>query len=158
MSSATQSKTRAQEFREALARQFEGDYKIELNLAPPLLSETDETTGRPRKKVFGPWMLKAMGVLAKLKFLRGTPFDPFGRTAERRMERQLIADYETLVAEILDRLTPATHAAAVGLASIPEEIRGYGPVKEAHLAKAKAHEAALLARLRGEAPAAQAAE
>jgi indolepyruvate ferredoxin oxidoreductase len=145
-------------FHAAIARQFEGDYKIELNLAPPILSDVDQATGRPRKKVFGPWMLSALGVLAKFKFLRGTALDPFGRTHERRMERRLIAEYEAVVAEILERLTPSTHAAAVGLASIPEEIRGYGPVKEAHLAKAKAHEAALLARLRGEVPTAQAAE
>lgn len=145
-------------FRAALGRQFEGDYRIEFNLAPPLLSETDANTGRPRKRVFGPWMMGVFGVLAKFKFLRGTAFDPFGRTAERRMERRLIAEYEATIAEILERLSPATHAAAVGLAAIPEEIRGFGPVKEAHLAKAKAHEAALRARLRGEAPEAQAAE
>lgn len=145
-------------FRKALARQFEGDYKIELNLAPPMLSEMDTTTGRPRKKTFGPWMLTAMGVLAKFKFLRGTALDPFGRTEERKSERRLIAEYEATIAEILERLSPATHEAAVGLASIPEEIRGYGPVKESHIAKAEAHKAMLLARLRDPATALVAAE
>jgi indolepyruvate ferredoxin oxidoreductase len=145
-------------FRAALARQFEGDYRLEFNLAPPGIAERDEGTGHLKKRTFGAWMLPAFGVLAKLKFLRGTKFDPFGRTEERKTERALIADYENDVAEILARLTPATHAAAVALASVPEEIRGYGHVKEAHLAKAKAHADLLRARLRGEMPAAQAAE
>jgi indolepyruvate ferredoxin oxidoreductase len=145
-------------FRAALERQFEGDFKIEFNLAPPMIAEIDANTGHAKKRTFGPWMLSVFGLLAKLKFLRGSVFDIFGRTAERRMERRLIAEYETLLDEIVAGLTPANHAAAVGLASIPEEIRGYGHVKEAHLAKAKAHEAALLERFRKPLVAAQAAE
>jgi indolepyruvate ferredoxin oxidoreductase len=146
------------EFRAALARQFEGAYRIEFNLAPPMIAEIDANTGHAKKRTFGPWMLSAFGVLAKLKFLRGTAFDVFGRTEERRMERRLIAEYEMLLDEIATNLSPANHAAAVGLASIPEEIRGYGHVKQAHLARAKAHEATLLANFRNPAPAAQAAE
>ena len=145
-------------FRAALARQFEGDYRIEINLAPPLLAERDETSGHLKKRTYGPWMLKAFGVLAKLKFLRGTKFDPFGRTEERKQERSLIAEYEATIAEILGNLTPANHGAAVGLASLPEEIRGYGHVKEAHLAKAKAHGEILLANFRNPARATVAAE
>jgi indolepyruvate ferredoxin oxidoreductase len=145
-------------FRAALERQFEGDFKIEFNLAPPMIAEIDANTGHAKKRTFGPWMLSVFGLLAKLKFLRGSAFDIFGRTAERRMERRLIAEYETLLDEIVAGLTPANHAAAVGLVSIPEEIRGYGHVKEAHLAKAKAHEAALLERFRDPNAAAQAAE
>ena len=80
---------------------------------------------------FGPWILKAFGVLKKFKFLRGTPFDPFGYTEERRTERKLIADYEALLKTLIAELTPANHAAAVALASLPEKIRGFGPVKHA---------------------------
>jgi indolepyruvate ferredoxin oxidoreductase len=145
-------------FRAALARQFEGAYRIEFNLAPPMIAEIDANTGHAKKRTFGPWMLSAFGVLAKFKFLRGTSFDIFGRTEERRMERRLIADYENLLDEIAANLTPANHAAAVGLASIPEEIRGYGHVKQAHFTRAKAHEAMLLANFRNPAATAQAAE
>ncbi|MBI3704587.1 MAG: hypothetical protein HY244_12270 [Rhizobiales bacterium] len=88
-------------------------------------------------------MLKFLGVLAKFKVLRGTPFDPFGYTEERRSERKLIADYEALLETIATELTPANHSVAVALASIPEKIRGFGPVKARHLAAAKAEEAAL---------------
>jgi indolepyruvate ferredoxin oxidoreductase len=90
--------------------------------------------------------MKAFAVLARFKGLRGTAFDPFGRTHERRMERQLIADYEALLTTLISRLNPANHALAVGLASIPEKIRGFGHVKERHLSAAKAEEAALMAR------------
>jgi indolepyruvate ferredoxin oxidoreductase len=92
---------------------------------------------------FGPWMLTAFRVLSKFRFLRGTALDPFGYSHERRTERQLIADYEALIAGVLAELTPANHATAAALASIPEKIRGYGPVKQRHLAAAKAEESAL---------------
>jgi indolepyruvate ferredoxin oxidoreductase len=108
---------------------------------------------------FGPWMLKAFGILKRFKFLRGTPFDPFGYSVERRTERRLIADYEALLQEILAGLTPANHALAVGLAAIPEKIRGFGHVKARHLKSAKADEAALLEQFRAEvAPVMKAAE
>jgi len=144
-------------FRAALARQFEGDYRLEFNLAPPMVAERD-AAGHLKKRTYGPWMLAAFGVLAKLKFLRGTKLDPFGRTEERKTERALIAEYEATIEEILKDLTPANHAAAVGLASIPEEIRGYGHVKDAHLARAKAHADLLRANFRNPAKAPQAAE
>jgi indolepyruvate ferredoxin oxidoreductase len=105
-------------------------------------------TGRPRKMNFGAWMMGAFGVLAKFKFLRGTPLDPFGHSAERRTERKLIADYHKTLDELIASLSPANHALAVSVASIPEKIRGFGPVKERHLKAAKAEEAALLARFR----------
>ena len=88
-----------------------------------------------------------------MKGLRGTPFDPFGWTADRRTERALVEDYFALIEEIVDHLAPDTHALAVGLAAIPEKIRGYGPVKARHLKAAKAEEATLLARLRAGTPA-----
>jgi len=98
---------------------------------------------------FGAWMMPTFGLLAKLKFLRGTAFDVFGRTAERKMERQLIVDYEKTMAELLKKLSNDNHALAVEIASIPEQIRGYGYVKEEHVEKAKANEAELLSAWRG---------
>jgi len=123
---------------------FDGDrLRFEFHLAPPLLARRDPRTGEPKKMSFGPWMLKVFAGLAKLKFLRGTMFDPFGYTAERKMERRLVADYEKLLDEIVGQLTPGNHRIAVELAMIPEKIRGFGPVKQRHLAAAKAEEAAL---------------
>ncbi len=130
-------------FVERVKATFDGDLRLEFHLAPPLLASRDKVTGEPKKMSFGPWMLKAFGVLAKFKFLRGTPLDPFGYTAERKIERGLIKDYELVLADILDRLTPDNHALAVALASMPEKIRGFGHVKTRHLAAAKAEEAAL---------------
>jgi indolepyruvate ferredoxin oxidoreductase len=128
-----------------VASTFGGEnLKLEFHLAPPLLARRDKTTGLPRKMSFGPWLLPAFRLLAKFKFLRGTTFDPFGRSLERRTERRLIADYEALLDNVLISLTPENHHLAVGLAAIPEKIRGFGHVKQRHLAAAKADEAALL--------------
>ena len=135
------------EFQRRLQQQFEGDFEVRFHLAPPLFAKKDEQ-GRLIKQEYGPWMLKAFGLLAKLKFLRGGTFDIFGRTEERRGERQLIADYEQTVALLLEGLSDDRVALAVEIASIPEHIRGYGHVKEAHLHKAKAREATLLAQWR----------
>ncbi|MBV9954991.1 MAG: indolepyruvate ferredoxin oxidoreductase family protein, partial [Pseudolabrys sp.] len=132
---------------------FDGDLRLEFHLAPPLFARRDKITGEPKKMSFGQWMLPVFRVLAKLRFLRATPLDMFGYTAERRTERKLIRDYETLIAEIIERLTPANHATAVALAAIPEKIRGYGHVKARHLAAAKAEEAALLEQFRNGTPA-----
>ena len=101
---------------------------------------------------FGPWLLPAFRVLAKFKFLRGTALDPFGRSLERRTERALVGEYETMIDEVLARLTPDNHHLAVALAAIPEKIRGFGHVKQRHLAAAKADEAALLEQFRAGAP------
>ncbi|MEJ0078628.1 MAG: indolepyruvate ferredoxin oxidoreductase family protein [Alphaproteobacteria bacterium] len=132
---------------------------LKFHLAPPLLAKKDPVTGVAKKMTFGPWMLPAFRVLAKLKVLRGTPFDVFGYSEERRTERQLIADYEALLGEIMERLTPDNHHIAVGLANIPEKIRGFGHVKARHLTAAKADEAALLEQFRsGQAPVLKAAE
>ncbi|HEX6016331.1 MAG TPA: indolepyruvate ferredoxin oxidoreductase family protein [Geminicoccaceae bacterium] len=127
---------------------FEGDWKLRFHLAPPLLERPDPVTGEPRKRAFGPWMLRAFGVLARLRRLRGTPFDVFGYTAERRLERRLIGEYEKLVEEIVGGLTPETHVTAVELAWIPDRVRGFGPVKERFLAHAKRREAELLEAFR----------
>jgi indolepyruvate ferredoxin oxidoreductase len=132
-------------FRKQVESTFAGEnLRFEFHLAPPLLARRDRTTGLLRKMSFGPWLMPAFKVLAKLKFLRGTPFDPFGRSLDRRTERRLIADYEALLDNVLGSLTPENHHLAVGLAAIPEKIRGFGHVKQRHLAAAKADEAALL--------------
>jgi indolepyruvate ferredoxin oxidoreductase len=127
---------------------FDGDLKFEFHLAPPLLARRDAETGLPRKMTFGPWMMRAFGVLAKFKFLRGTALDPFGYSEERRTERKLVADYEATLEEVLSRLNVENHHIAVGLAAMPEKIRGFGHVKARHLTAAKADEAALLEQLR----------
>jgi indolepyruvate ferredoxin oxidoreductase len=137
-------------FRAKIAAQFEGDYTLNFHLAPPLLARIDPSTGRPRKKRYGPWMMTAFSLLAKLKGLRGTPLDPFGRSEERRTERALIGEYETLVDELLSRLDRENHAVAVQLAALPEDIRGYGYVKEKNLKAVRRQWSELLARFRGQ--------
>ncbi len=136
------------DFRKRVAEQFDGDYKLVFHLAPPLVAKPDAATGFVKKRTYGPWMMKGFTLLAKLKGLRGTPFDVFGKTDERRRERALPGEYEALLTEILGSLAPHNHALAVDLASIPEHIRGYGHVKERFLGEAKAKEAALLAEFR----------
>ncbi len=147
-------------FLDRVRSNFDGDrLRFEFHLAPPLLARRDPQTGEPKKMSFGPWMLKAFAALARLKFLRGTMFDPFGYTAERKTERQLVADYERLLGEIVEQLTPSNHRIAVELAMVPEKIRGFGPVKQRHLAAAKAEEAALREQFKvGAAPFLKAAE
>ncbi len=136
------------DFVKRIAEQFEGDYKLTFHLAPPLMSEVDAITGEAKKKTFGPWMLTAFGLLAKFKGLRGGMFDIFGRTAERKMERQLIVDYVAMVDDVLATLSADNYDTAVDLASVPEHIRGYGHVKEAHFKDAKKLEADLWAKFR----------
>ncbi len=133
-------------FASALGRQFKGDYTLTFHLAPPVLGRTDAFSGKPLKTGFGPWMMTGFRLLAALKALRGTAFDPFGRTAERRMERQLIADYRATIERLLPRLDAANMAAAVAIASVPDMIRGFGHVKAANVEKARAREAELLAQ------------
>jgi indolepyruvate ferredoxin oxidoreductase len=130
-------------FRKQIASTFEGGkLRLEFHLAPPLLAKKDKA-GELKKQSYGPWMLNAFRVLKHFKFLRGTPLDPFGYSAERRTERKLIRDYEAVLEEIMKRLALDNHAVAVGLAAIPEKIRGFGHVKARHLVAAKADEAAV---------------
>ena len=136
------------DFRHRVAAEFDGPYRLRFHLAPPLFAGRDPLTGHLRKREYGPWMLGAFRLLARLRFLRGTRFDIFGYTAERRGERRLLADYEAVLAEIGDALAPENHAAAVELADLPLEIRGFGHVKEESLQRAMAKWAALLARFR----------
>jgi indolepyruvate ferredoxin oxidoreductase len=114
--------------------------KAKVWLSPPLLAPKD-AEGRPKKIAFGGWMLDAaFPVLAKLKGLRGTPFDLFGYTPERKLERQLIAEYEAGLGRLLAGLTPERLATAVKIASVPQQIRGYGHIKDASVGPAKADE------------------
>ncbi len=145
-------------FARAIAAQFEGDFKIKFHLAPPMIADRDEKTGHLVKRQFGSWMMQAFRVLRHLKVLRGTKLDVFGWTAERRMERQLIADYEATLEEILNKLSPANHATALRLANLPDEIRGYGHVKEANVAEVRKAWDTLLATFRDPTPLRQAAE
>ena len=131
------------EFKRQLAQQFEGDFKVHFHLAPPLFAKKN-AQGQLQKKEYGSWMFTAFGVLAKLRGLRGTPLDVFGYTAERRGERALIGEYEKTVSALFDKLDAGNAELAADIASIPEHIRGYGHVKEAHLHKAKARETDLL--------------
>ncbi|WP_444923008.1 indolepyruvate ferredoxin oxidoreductase family protein [Microbulbifer sp. DLAB2-AF] len=133
-------------FTQSLQENFNGDFVLEFNLAPPLLARFDKVLGRPRKMKFGGWMHKAFGALAKLKFLRGTALDIFGYTAERRMERSLITEYEQLVEKVVGQLNEQNHQAAIELLSYPEVIKGYGHIKEANVLEAQRQREQALSR------------
>lgn len=124
--------------------QFEGDFKLTFHLAPPIFNKPDPVTGEPKKTVYGPWMFTAFKLLAKLRGLRGGALDIFGYSAERKMERQLIEEYFSRVDMLLAGMTAENYDTAVDLASLPEFIRGFGHVKEAHFKDVKSREAALL--------------
>ncbi len=124
-------------FEKSIRDQFEGNFKLSFNLAPPMLPSVD-ASGRPRKRVFGPWMMSVFRVLAKFRFLRGTLFDPFSYSKDRVTERNLIAGYERDVVTAVSLLSPATIDIAVELLSLPDKIRGYGPVKEKAIVDVKA--------------------
>ncbi|MFO0390096.1 MAG: indolepyruvate ferredoxin oxidoreductase family protein [Alphaproteobacteria bacterium] len=124
------------QFIKELKATFQGDYKLRFNLAPPIMEQNDPATGRPKKREFGAWMLPAFGLLAKFKFLRGTAFDIFGYHKDRRAERQLIADYEADIALVQKMLSKDNADICAELLSVPDDIRGYGPVKEANMHKA----------------------
>jgi indolepyruvate ferredoxin oxidoreductase len=142
------------DFGKKIAGMFEGDFRVVYHLAPPLLARVNPSTGEPRKMRFGPWMLPVFRILAPLKRLRGTPLDPFGYTAERRAERALIREYEATVETLLQNLTPQNHTVAVQIASLPEDIRGFGHIKAANTIKARKKRDELLAGF-GAAPSAR---
>ena len=117
-------------------------------MAPPLLAKRNKD-GELIKQKFGPWMRKAMQALARMKRLRGTMLDPFGYTHERRTERALIGEYRASIEEVLASLSADRLALAVDIASIPQDIRGFGHVKERHLAVARPKWQALMSQWRG---------
>jgi indolepyruvate ferredoxin oxidoreductase len=137
----------APEFKAALESQFSSRERMSVWLSPPILSRIDPATGRPAKRKFGPWVFRLFNLLARLKGLRGTALDPFGRTEERRTERRLIADYEALARELSASLTPARLTGSVDLAAAPLEIRGFGPVKLAAVIAVEARMAQLRRKL-----------
>jgi indolepyruvate ferredoxin oxidoreductase len=135
-------------FQRQVAETFDGNLRFEFHLAPPLLARMDKATGEARKMSFGAWMMPGFRALAAARFLRGTPFDPFGYASERRRERRLIADYESFCEAAIAGLTPANHSIALALAVLPEKIRGYGHVKERAIIAADAERERLLASWR----------
>lgn len=135
------------DFLDELKREFDGDFSIKYHLAPPLLPSKRDARGRPRKRAFGQWIQVPLSVLARLKGLRGTPLDPFGYTAERRTERELIAWYQGLIDRMLDGLDAERLSDVVAVAKAPMDIRGYGPVKASAITKVRAEVERLLADL-----------
>jgi indolepyruvate ferredoxin oxidoreductase len=133
--------------REKASAEFEGDFKMTYNLAPPLFSKTGPD-GRPMKREFGAWLERPLRLLARLKALRGTPLDIFGYSKERRMERALIRQYERDMNEVLPLLDDGTRDAVVALAALPLDIRGFGPVKASNEAKAAKRREELLSVIR----------
>ncbi|GAB5389876.1 MAG: indolepyruvate ferredoxin oxidoreductase family protein [Alphaproteobacteria bacterium] len=133
-------------FKRQLEETFEGDIELEFNLAPPILTKRDPKTGQIRKRKFGPWMLKGFEVMSKFKGLRGTPFDLFGYTAERKMERGLIDEYKAILTTITDNLSDTNHDAALTLTESVMSIRGYGHVKEAAVDTWKAQKQSMINR------------
>ncbi len=133
------------EFSRALDHVFTGNFRLRFHLAPPFLGRADPESGEAKKRSFGPWLMPVFHLLAKLKFLRGTPWDIFGYRAERRMERELIREYEATIETLLAALVPENHARAVAIARLPETLRGYGPIKAASAAAYRARREQLLA-------------
>src|SRR6267378_5607367 len=133
------------QFERKIEAMFEGDYRVVYHLSPPLLARRDPLTGEPGKMRFGPWVSGLFRILKNLKGLRGTPLDLFGYTEERRTERALIGEYEQAVEQLLQGLSPQNHALAVQIASLPEEIRGYGHIKMKNIVAARKERGELLA-------------
>ncbi|MGQ9425142.1 indolepyruvate ferredoxin oxidoreductase family protein [Gilvimarinus sp. F26214L] len=138
------------DFAEQIAREFEGNYRLSFNLAPPLLGWRKDAAGRPRKISFGPWMLPVFRGLARLRRLRGTPFDFFGYTRERRMERKLLSDFLAMLESARSHLQPDTMKTAIELARLPMAVRGFGPVKEEAIAAFYRDSARILSRLQSD--------
>ena len=148
----------APEFQEALAREFEGSYKLHFHIGAWPFARLDPASGRMKKGEVGPWAMTAFRAMARLKFLRGTWLDPFRNSDERKLERRLIAEFEADVADLTQRLTPASHPIAVRVVGSYEAIRGYGHVKEASAAEAAKTRADALNELKaGKAPVEKAA-
>ncbi len=146
------------EFLKKLGTQFEGDYRLSFHLAPPLFAERDPATGQLKKREYGAWIMPAFRLLASLRKLRGTRLDIFGYSAERRMERRLIGEYEATIDSVLASLDQNNHAMAVQIAAVPETMRGFGHIKEKNVKTAKEREASLLAAYRTPSAAKAAAE
>jgi indolepyruvate ferredoxin oxidoreductase len=139
-------------FFDRVATQFDGKYRIAFHLAPPLFARRDPDTGLPRKGRFGSWIIPVLSALSKFKGVRGTPWDPFAHTSDRKMERQLIKDYEQVIEEILLDLSPANHHCAIALISLFERVRGYGHIKAKSISGMNAEKEKLLHEFRNARP------
>jgi indolepyruvate ferredoxin oxidoreductase len=137
------------QFRKDLESAFDGDVRLKFHLAPPIFNNAVDDQGRPKKREFGPWMGVALAALARLRFLRGGPFDPFGRTEERRFERRLIEEYRARMDALSRTLTAENLETGVAIASLPDDIRGYGPVKLAAARQAEEKLKALMVKWDG---------
>lgn len=133
-------------FQKKISEAFEGDYKLRFHMAPPLLSGEKDAEGRPKKRQFGPWMHTVLKLTAKFKFLRGTAFDPVGYTGERKQERALIEEYRQTVLQLLPEINERNFALALEIAQLPDQVRGYGPVKEQSINEARVKREQLLER------------
>jgi len=129
----------ASEFRAGLEAEFSGDFYLQYHLAPPVLAKKDPVSGLPVKRTYGPWMGQALRLIAKFKFLRGTPFDPFGRSDDRRLERKMIEQYESVVQEAVSGMNAANHGIVEQIVSYPESVRGFGHIKKKSYHEAMAH-------------------
>jgi indolepyruvate ferredoxin oxidoreductase len=138
------------EFQRKLQNQFEGDYEVRFNLAPPLFGKRDLGTGHLVKQEFGSWMMKAFQLLARCRFLRGTTFDVFGYTQERKQERADIQHYRLLVDKLLPDLTEENYTAAQELVALPEKLRGFGHIKDRNRASLALLEGKLWRQFLGE--------
>lgn len=138
-------------FKKSLTEEFEGDYKLSIHLAPPLLAPVDKHSGLPRKITLGSWIFPVFNVLAKFKFLRGSKLDPFSYTADRKLEQRIIGDYEDLLALLLQRDLAREREASPeelkALLSLPEKVRGFGYVKERNFSNTQLEQQRLLAAL-----------
>ena len=127
-----------------MRRNFGARARPTFHFSPPLFAAKDPATGRPKKYEFGPWILPVLRLLAKLRGLRGTKLDPFGYTADRRLERELLARYERLVERLVAELDERRFDVALELARLPADVRGYGPIKKAAAERAAEREKKLI--------------
>lgn len=135
------------QFTQKLEKTFDGDYRLQFHLAPPLFARRDPDTGLPRKSEFGSWMFSVFKFLARLKGLRGTRFDPFGWTTERRLERRLRDQYLSDIKHLCEELSSENYSSIVELAEVPEQIRGFGHVKGETIERAEQTRIALLRKI-----------
>jgi indolepyruvate ferredoxin oxidoreductase len=136
-------------FRKSLEEEFEGDYKLSIHLSPPLFAPKDPHSKLPRKITFGAWMFRAFSVLAKFKFLRNSRFDPFAYTEDRKLERQILSEYEQLIEEALNLANPDMQQLQALLAT-PEQIRGFGYVKHRNYEAVRQQQLNALTKLKAE--------
>jgi indolepyruvate ferredoxin oxidoreductase len=132
------------EFLETVRRNFGSRARPTFHFSPPLFAATDPSTGRPKKYEFGPWILPVLRVIAKLRGLRGTRLDPFRYSADRLLERQMLARYERLVERLIAEVDERRFEVALELARLPADVRGYGPIKRAAAERAAQRQARLL--------------